>query len=507
MEAITRLTEAFESLGLDEMEKLKALLNKTDVNNELKNDPESADNSGAFAFTDLGNAERFINQHLTDIRYNPIIKSWLIWDGKRWREDAASRIYNLARKTIRSIPKEADAYPDGDPRRAEVLKWAAKSESKERIKALVELAQHDPAIIIEPSELDQNQWLLNCLNGTLNLKTGEIQEHKNEDLITKLAPVKFNPEAICPKWQQFLNEIFQDNAELIRYIQKITGYSLTGSTKEQDFYLFYGTGANGKSTFIRIIMDLLGRDYAKQTAATALLLKQHETAGEEIAVLDGARLVATVEVDDGKRLAESLVKQLTGGDSVRVRRLYANSFEFIPTFKLIMVCNHKPRISGTDSGIWRRVKLVPFSVQIPEHRQDPDLAEKLKEELPGILNWCIEGCLKWQEQGLHIPEEVDAATTSYRVESDAIGAFMDECIITTNYNARTQAATLYKAYKDWTENAGEYSLSMRRFNDRLRDRGFTCHASTGNRKFWKGIGLIDSSMEDWKDICREIGTQ
>lgn len=499
---MSRFRDALQTLPPEEQAEILALARKS----KPQPDPLSSETNitkevVSFPFTDLGNAERFVHQHARDVRYCAIHKTWYIWDdGRRWKEDAAGRIYHLARRTVRSIPMEADNFPDGDPRRAEVLKWAAKSESKDRVKAMVELAQYDPAIVIEPQQFDRDPWLLNCLNGTLDLKTGKLGDHKRDDFITKMAPVKYDPQATCPRWEQFLNEIFRSISVLIFYVQRIFGYILTGSTKEQDFYLFFGTGANGKSTFIRILMDLLGPEYAKQTAATALLAKQHETAGEEIAVLEGARLVSTIEVDDGKRLAESLVKQLTGGDRVRVRRLYSNSFEFMPTFKLVMVCNHKPRITGTDSGIWRRIKLIPFDVQIPEPRQDPDLADKLRQELPGILNWCLEGCLKWQAEGLQPPEIVDVATTSYRVESDAIGAFLDECVITTNLNARTQSATLYEAYKGWTEAAGEYSLSMRRFNDRLRERGFQCLPGTDNRKFWLGIGLLS----DWSDIGKEV---
>lgn len=458
-----------------------------------------------FRNTDIGNAERFVAQHKHIIRYCPQYKTWFIWDGKRWQEDIAGQIFHLARQTIRSIPHEADQYPEGDPRWAEILKWAAKSESRERLKAMVDLAQSDPAITIEPEDFDQDPWLLNVLNGALNLKTGIIQAHNPEYFINKLAPIEFKSDATCVKWLKFLDEIFHGNRGLIEYIQKISGYCLTGSTKEQDFYLLYGTGANGKSTLIRIIMDLLGRDYAKQTAATALLAKVHETPGEEIATLQGARLVCTVEVDDGKKLAESLVKQLTGGDRIRARRLYSNSFEFTPTFKLIMACNHRPGVRGTDSGIWRRIKLIPFTISIPQEQQDPDLVDKLKEEMPGILNWALAGCLKWQSEGLHPPEEVDAATTSYRVESDAMGNFLDECVVTTA-TAKVQAKILYEAYKAWCEKAGEYFFTMRRFNDRLRERGYRCIASTGNLKFWHGIGLIDDSLSEWGEIGHEINT-
>lgn len=459
-----------------------------------------------FANTDLGNAERFITQHKNTIRFCAHYKAWFLWTGRCWKEDTAGRIYYLARQTIRSIPREVEQYTEGDPRWGEILKWAAKSESRERIKAMVELAQSDPIIIIEPEDFDQDPWLLNCLNGTLNLKTGILQVHQAGDYINKIAPVEFKPDATCPKWLKFLDEIFNGDNDLIEYMQKISGYCLTGSTKEQDFYLLYGTGANGKSTLIRIMMDLLGRDYAKQTAASALLAKVHETPGEEIATLQGARLVCTVEVDDGKKLAESLVKQLTGGDRIRARRLYANSFEFTPTFKLLMACNHRPRVSGTDSGIWRRIKLISFIKSIPEDEQNPDLADELHEELVGILNWALTGCIKWQKEGLNPPEEVDKATALYRDESDAVGNFLEECVITQNINAKTKAKALYEAYRQWCEKAGEYTLTMRRFNDRLRERGHLCAAGAGNVKHWQGIGLIDTSLGEWESIGRKNKT-
>lgn len=455
-----------------------------------------------YAHTDMGNAERFVNQHKQNIRYCPVTRAWYIWDGARWEEDRKNIVYHLARLTVRSIPKEADNYPDDDARRQEVLKWAYKSESKERVRAIVELAKSDQSIVVKPDDFDKNHWLFNVSNGTLNLLTGQLQPHNREDLISKISMVEYDPLAECPLWLQFMDDIFRGNPYLIGYIQKIFGYCLTGSTKEQDFFILYGNGANGKSTLIKIMMALLGSDYAKQTAANAFLVKQNETAGEEIAVLMGARMVVTSEVEDGKKLAEALIKQLTGDTTIRARRLYQDSVEFWITFKILMVVNNKPRISGTDYGMWRRSKLIPFTVTIPEEKQDLDLGDKLIKELPGILNWVLQGCLEWQKKGLKPPEEVDAATLGYRIESDAIGTFLDECVITDDPDAKIQAKTLYDAYKDWCSTAGERSFSMRRFNDRLKERGFHITAGAHNLKFWHGVQV--ASIDLWNDISREV---
>lgn len=504
MSQTTNWIGAIASMPPEQQEKY---LNMVDYVKMPKTDPKKVIMpSQPFPQTDIGNAERFVFQHKNNIRYCAVTRTWFIWDGQRWAEDTMDRIYHLARLTIRSIPQEADLYPNGDPRRAEVLKWAARSESRERVKAMVDLAQSDPVIAIKPESFDKDPWLLNCLNGTLDLKTGTLQAHNRSELISKLAPVKYDPTATCPRWENFLYEIFRYDLGLINYIQKVFGYCLTGSTREQDFYLLYGAGANGKSTFIKTMMALLGSDYAKQTSAGALLAKHNETAGEEIAVLQGARMVATVEMEEGKKLAEGLVKQLTGGDRIRARRLYSNSFEFTPTFKIFMAANHKPRITGTDSGIWRRIKLIPFMVSIPEDQQDQELGERLVQELPGILKWAVDGCMAWQNQGLTPPDEISAATASYRVESDAIGTFLDEHVSTTNPEARTQAAVLYEAYRKWCENAGEHVLSMRRFNDRVRERGYQTKRGTNNNKFWQGIGLIDDTFDGWEDISREVNT-
>lgn len=465
----------------------------------------SADNyaSPPFAHTDLGNAERLVDQHQENIRYCAVNRSWSIWNGSCWQEDVTERIYYLARLTVRRIPQEADLYPDDRLHRGEVLKWAARSEARERVRAMVELAQSDRAVAIRPDFFDRDPWLLNCRNGTLNLKTGILQSHRRHDYISKLAPVDFDPHAACPTWESFLDCIFQGRGSLIDYVQRVCGYCLTGNTQEHDFYFLYGSGANGKSTMIKTLMALLGSDYARQASSGTLSAKYTETIGEEIAVLQGSRLVAAVEMDEGRKLAEGLVKQLTGGDRVRARRLYANSFEFVPSFKVLLASNHKPSISGTDNGIWRRIKMIPFTVSVPEEAQDRQLADKLQAELPGILNWCLAGCLEWQQKGLNPPAEVQQATRGYREDSDSIAAFLDETVTTIDLTASTQAKVLYERYQNWIESTGERPLSMRRFNERIKEKGYYTVVGRDNRKFWQGIGLLDKQV-DWSDISREI---
>lgn len=440
-----------------------------------------------FAHTDLGNSERLIDRFGGDILYCHELKKWFFWNGQRWKKDDENQIYHLAGLTVRGMVGEAQNLPGNE--RSELIRWSLKSEARDRIRAMVDLCSSNPTVVTSLNVFDNNPWLLNFENGTLDLKTGKLQEHDQTDFLTKISPIKFDPGATCPLWQSFISRIMGGNAGLIEYLQKAFGYSLTGSTKEQDIFIPFGTGANGKSTALNTVMALLGQDYAKQTSATALLTKQNETAGEEIAILAGSRFVATIEVDDGRRLAESLVKQLTGGDRVRARFLFSNSFEFLPTFKLWLATNHRPKVTGTDKGIWRRIKLIPFNVAIPENEQDRDLPEKLKEELPGILNWCVEGCLKWQREGLTPPTEVVFATDTYRAEMDTLLSFLADCCKLES-DLKCTVKLLYESYREWCSSNGEQILSQRKFGAQLRERGFVTFSGTGNITYWRGVGVI-----------------
>ncbi|MCK6467084.1 MAG: phage/plasmid primase, P4 family [Candidatus Brocadia sinica] len=450
------------------------------------NQPE-INKSKVFNCTDLGNAKRLVSQHGAKIRYCFAWKKWLVWDGKAWGIDNNGQILRLAKKTVHNIYQEA--YLASDPDISERLgKWGAKSQGKDKITAMVSLAESEEGIPISPNELDTNPYLLNCLNGTIDLKTGDLKPHDPKDFITKIIRVEYDPAAQYPQWLEFLEMIFNWNYDLIRFIQRAVGYSLTGDTSEQCLFLPYGLGENGKSSFIDAISTLLG-DYAQTADFETFLIKKNDGGTRnDIARMKGRRFISAVETEGDRRLAEVLVKQLTGGDTITARFLYGEFFDFKPEFKLWLACNHKPNIKGTDHAIWRRIKLIPFNVKIPKEKRilKSKVMEMFTKEFPGILAWAVQGSLEWRRGGLQTPEEVQNATNHYREEMDVIGVFLAECCILTP-EVKSKASDLYGAYKNWCEAGGEYILSQRSFGLRLTERGLERVKSSGN--YWRGIGI------------------
>jgi putative DNA primase/helicase len=444
--------------------------------------------SGGENLTDVGNARRFVAQNGEKIQYCYTTKRWYVWTGRRWRHDLTGAIERLAKKTVRGIYREAAQETD-DRQRKRLGAWAKTSESRGRITAMVDLARSERGIPIEPDDLDSDPWVLNFNNGSLDLRTGELREHDPADLCTKLIPFDFNPDATCPLFKRFLRRTFDNNAALIAFVRRAFGYSLTGSTREQVIFVFWGTGANGKSTLLETIRSGLA-DYACTADSSLLMAKTHDGARNDVARLAGIRLVSTGETEAGRYLAEALVKQLTGGDKVTARFLYSEFFEYDAQFKLILATNHKPTIRGTDNAIWRRIRLVPFKVTIPEGEQDKALPQKLRRELPGILAWAVRGCLEWRKAGLGQPDEVIAATEAYREEMDIIGGFLkDRCF--QRADLQEAAATLYANYKSWCESNGERPLTQQRFGVALADRGFTPNR-TRRARFWMGLKCGDT---------------
>ena len=454
--------------------------------------PLHADRRGAFPLTDLGNAERLIALHGDDLRYVATWGRWYVWDGRRWQADRTGEAERRAKLTVRRILADA-ADVDGRDERRDMTQHALRSEASARIRGMLELARTERDVAIHHEVLDADPWRLTVLNGTLDLRAGKLLPHFRDDLITKLAPVIFDPNAVCPRWHSFLVRVLGGDPELVDFAQRAVGYSLTGDTREQCLFVLHGAGANGKTTFLEVVRELLG-EYAYQAdIATFLERKIDGGPRNDVAGLVGARFVTSSEVGEGKRFNESLVKHLTGGDTISARFLYQEAFEFRPKFKLWIGANHKPVIRGADDGIWRRLRLVPFTVRIPDDEQDGHLREALRAELPGILTWAVEGCQRWLEDGLRVPEPVRAATESYRQESDELGQFLDGCCESVA-GAPVQASALYHAYVTWCGRNGVHDLSQTAFGRKLSDRGITVRQmGRGNdrRAYRIGLRLVD----------------
>ncbi|MDZ4806470.1 MAG: phage/plasmid primase, P4 family [Candidatus Eisenbacteria bacterium] len=451
--------------------------------------PSSPTGPDRFRLTDYGNAERLVSRHGEDLRYCHPAKHWYAWDGRRWRFDDTGEVERRAKESVRSIYAELANVTDMEEAKA-LFKHSQSSEREPRIRAAIDLAKSEPGIYVLPADLDKDALLLNIENGTLDLRLpsgGPLRLHSREDLLTCLAPVAFDPIAECPTFIKFINYAMGQDQELVAYLQRVIGYCLTGSDVEQALFIFYGLGENGKSTLLRLLLYLMG-DYAMQAPPDLLLVQRKDCHPTGVADLKGKRLVTGIETEAGAHLAEALVKQLTGGDKIRARRLYQNYFEFDPTHKVILAVNHRPVVRGSDHAIWRRIHLIPFTVKVAPEDKDPGLLAKLKEEAPGILRWALAGCAEWQDiGGLAPPAAVLAATDDYRREMDALGGFIDEmCVI--DPKVRVLATALYQTYAKTCRDAREEPVSQTEFGTQLTERGFASERKGG--KVWRiGLGL------------------
>lgn len=451
------------------------------VDSLLRYDPASA--LLALNPTDAGNAERFLAHAGERFAYVHAWGSWLHYDGVRWQRDGSGAAVREALATLRATAVEAEKVPDEEHRGA-MLKHALDSESSARIGAMLTLGQ--AMLPVATEDLDRDPDLLNVANGTLDLRTGELRPHDRDDWLTRLAPVEYDADATCPLWESFLDRVMGSNERLITFLQRAVGYSLTGHTNEQILLLLYGVGANGKSTFLETLRAILA-DYSAITDFNTFMKRDSEGARNDLARLVGTRLVSAVEAEAGKPLAEALVKQLTGGDTITARFLFKEYFDFKPQFKIWLAANHKPNVRGSDHGIWRRIRLVPFTVTIPEAERDPRLTQKLVGELPGILAWAVRGCVAWRRHGLSMPPEVLAATASYREEMDRFGGFFEEVCVVED-GAIVTAKELYEAYQRWCEANGERARSKKALAMVLRERGFEAFR-TKRARCWRGLRL------------------
>ncbi|MEN6371754.1 MAG: phage/plasmid primase, P4 family [Armatimonadota bacterium] len=474
-------------------EELTALVSKTQ---EWKPKEDSTADTGTdFPLTDLGNSERLIAAYGSDLRYDVNSGKWLVWNGRVWEPDNTGQVNRMARQVIRSmyaLLQDCSTQAERDA----LYSHIRKSESAPRLAAMVELAKYCPNIPVQSSDLDDDKWSLNCLNGTMDLRTGKIAPHRRENLITKLVPVEYDESAACPTWERFLSEIFDNDSELITFVQKAAGYGLTGDTSEQCFFMLHGNGSNGKSTFLTVIREILA-DYHRKTGTDTLLDKEAGGPTNDIARLRGARFVSAIEAKPGKKLAEALVKELTGNDVISARFLHHEFFEFVPEFKLWLACNHLPHIDGQDNAIWRRIRLIPFKVQFQDTGtsagpyKDMMLPDKLRMEYSGILAWMVQGCLLWQSERLGAPSAVKEATNKYQSDMDVLSDFFDECcVIGTQY--KSKSSELYNIYAEWSRARGEkYPLSNRTFSQRLEERNQFQKYDSAGCKWWRGIGIVE----------------
>ncbi|MCR4436179.1 MAG: phage/plasmid primase, P4 family [Clostridiales bacterium] len=447
-------------------------------------------------YNDMWNAQRLVELHGEDIRFNVTKECWYLWNGIHWEEDKRYGIRRLADEAILRLNRYKEQmyqkYALNSDRKknayTEFVDWLSKARNTGRKDNMIKEAQGMDGIAILSEDLDKNIWLLNCMNGTIDLRTGELKPHEKTDLISKVAPVVYDPKAEAPIFEAFLQKIFDGNAELIEFIQRAIGYSLTGSIEEQCVFICHGTGANGKSTLLNIIQEMLG-EYAQSTNFATFAMR-NDSNTNDIARLVGARFVSAMEVGEGRRLNEALIKQLSGGDKISARFLHKEFFDFVPTFKIWMGANHRPNIKETDHGTWRRIKLIPFDVTIPEEERDNNLPLKLKAELPGILAWAVRGCLLWQKEGLKPPEEVSKATDEYRSEMDVLQDFINECTV-YKPGEMIKSSDLYRVYEIWCDENGEHCFSSTKFGTKLKERGIK-KGRTMTMKVWEDIQLSET---------------
>jgi len=434
--------------------------------------------------TDYGDAERISSVIKYETRYCVDFAKWFHFDGKRWIEDHGLQIFKKIVQENRKIYLEAFKEEDDDLRQ-KIVKHGLLLEQHAKIKSLVELSRG--LLAITPDNFDTEPWELNCQNGILDLKTGELNSHNPEKYMTKISNADYKSNAKCPLFKKFLKEIFNDDKELTSYIQGIAGMALVGEQLEQSVFIFHGMGSNGKSVLLNILAYVLG-DYSMQCPVETIMMKKNDSIPNDLARLRGARLVSTTESPEGRSLNEARIKAMVGGDVMTARFLHAEYFEFKPVFTLLLATNHKPIIKGTDHAIWRRIKLIPFAVTIPDEQQDHDLLNKLKEEANGILAWAVRGLQRYLANGLSVPEQVQAAIQEYRSDMDLLGDFIASCCME---KGRCGFKELYKTYSSYCEKEKEPSMGKIRFSSMLQERNYTKYRGSKNIVSFRGISLKD----------------
>lgn len=459
---------------------------KVSAETELKN----------YDMTDTGNAHRLYDRFGNIIRYSYNRKKWIYWNGKMWKLDESGEIKKLADIICDDIKREAFLEPD-ETSQMEMLKWCQRTSQSRNKEAMIKECQHLEDVPASPDAFDAYTDYINCQNGIVNLRNGELMPHDSCYMMSKIVGSDYDNTGTKPKrWLQFLDEVTDGDKELQKYIQKSIGYSLSGSVREQCAYFLYGMGNNGKSTFLDTVSDLLG-GYASNVQPETIMMKKwgSDGANSDIARLKSARFVTSEEPTEGVRLNEGLLKQLTGGSKITCRFLYGDEFEYLPEFKIWIATNHKPIIRGTDFGIWRRIKLIPFEVNIPKEKVDKSLKYRLRKEFPQILKWAVDGCILWQREGLEEPKCVQDAVKEYKQEMDLLAGFLEECIeIDYDNGEKIPATELFEVYSRWTKKNNEYEMTSKKFfreaTKKLPEKG-----RNGKGIFYANIRLTDYAKD------------
>lgn len=436
------------------------------------------------ALTEMGNAERLVDRYGDLVRYCFPQKTWYVFDDQRWARDQSGIIDDRAQETVREILREAaDIAETASASGTATAKWGIQSQTAQKIHAMIVLARSRPGIAVLPDEFDRDPWLLNCPNGTVDLRTGRLGPHDRDDMLTALCPTEFDPDARAPRWDQFLREVTDGDDDLRAFVLRYFGYCLTGVTREQVFPILWGPGANGKSVFLDTIKAVVGTDYASDAAPELFTLsksKQHPT---ELADLWGRRLVVASETEENAVLKIQLVKRLTGDARIKARFLYGNFFEFDRTHKSVLVTNSKPLISEDSEAIWRRIRLVPFTVIIPAERRDPLLLNRLRDEAPGILASLVRGCLEWQRSGLGTAKVVEAASAEYRSRTVRDHTKSIVRFVEGHCEKDETAFTLAEDLRERYEAAGYPAVTAKDFGLAIKSLGFVPERRHGGRGY------------------------
>lgn len=449
-----------------------------------------------FRMSDTGNAEMATEALRGRFLYIIERNAWFIFDGRRWTEDKGNLIRNAFTDAVLENHRMALSISDSDTR-IKVVKWLTQCENSARITNAIMELQHQSGMFAYLKEFDNDPFILNCENGTLNLITNELHPHHSTDKLMRLANVEYEPGAVCPQFVSFIQEIMCGDAEKIRYLQKCLGYGLTGKTSEQTLFTWRGSGANGKSSLQQIMVALAG-DYVAISSPDLILEKNIGQISNDLARLQGIRMVFMSEPEPTKRISVSAVKVMTGEDKVIARFLYGEFFEYDPKLKLFISTNHMLKVLATDYAFWRRQSILPFDFIVPPTKIDYGLVAKLLHERSGILNWLLAGLQLWMEEGLKKPEAVEQSTENYKNSMDAIGIFIDECCELVR-SATCKKGELYKAYTTWCIESGEHSISQKDLSVRMSERGFKSGRDRNGDRAWLDIGVLSTDTQDTFD--------